>query len=159
VGAIVVAVIGAVVAAVVVTRSTSNAGTRSADHLASASTTFPAPHLETKAGTYPTYGMTPAQVERLTGQPTEIRGSCWLFRPTAGTENGRPTRMVGTMSLGQPGSIAARQNGWVKLCFWNGGFSEASRQTPVKGQLVWTPWSPGGPIVDGCADPRACIPP
>jgi hypothetical protein len=159
VGAIVVAAIGAVVAAVVVTRSTSSAGTRPAARSVGTSTAFPAPHLETKAGTYPVYGMTPEQVERLTGKPTKVRGSCWLFRPTAGTENGKPTRMVGTMSLGQPGSIEARQNGWVKLCFWARGFSEAYRQTPIKGQLVWRPWRPGGLIVDACADPRACIPP
>lgn len=151
--------VGAVVAAVLMTRSTSSADTSSAARSASTSTAFPAPHPEAKAGTYPIYGMTAKQVERFTGRPTKIQGRCWLFRPTAGTQSGKPTRMVGTMSLGQPGSLAAQSDGWVKLCFWEGGFSEAYRQIPINGELLWRPWSPSGPIVDGCADPSACIPP
>jgi hypothetical protein len=157
--AIVVSLIGAIVAAVLLTRSTSRSAEGSVARSASTSTAFPAPHPAAAAGTYPVYGMTPKQVERFTGKPTKIQGSCWLFRPAAGTQNGKSTRMVGTMSLGEPGSIASQSNGWVKLCFWEGGFSEAYRQIPIKGELLWRPWSPSGPILDGCADPSACIPP
>ena len=146
-------------AAIVVTRSTSGADTSSVTRSATTANAYPHPHVMGKAGTYPIYGMTRKQVQRFTGKPTKIRGGCWLFRPAAGTQNGLPTRMVGTIVLGEPGSIASRSDGWVKLCFWEGGFSEAYRQIPIKGKLLWRPWSPGGPTVDACAAPSACIPP
>lgn len=151
--------VGAVVAAFVVTRSTSDPETSSVAQSASTSTTYPAPHPMGQAGTYPIYGMTPKQVARFTGRPMKVEGSCWLFRPTAGTQNGLPTRHVGTIVIGDPGSIAARSNGWVKLCFYENRFSEAHRQVQINGQLLWRPWDPGGPTVDACADPSACTPP
>jgi hypothetical protein len=51
------------------------------------------------------------------------------------------------MSLGDPGSIAARTNGLVKLCFFEGAFTTAARQYPRDGKLVWSDFSPGGPII------------
>ena len=158
-GAVVVAMLGAILAAALLTRLSSSPDKSSVTRSTTTATAYPHPHPEAKAGTYPIYGMTPKQVERFTGKPTKIQGGCWLFRPTAETRNGKPTRMVGTMSLGEPGSIASQSDGWVKLCFWEGGFSEAYRQIPINGQLLWRPWSPSGPILDGCADPSACIPP
>ena len=79
-----------------------------------------------------------------------------MFRPKAGTENGLPTRSVGTMSLGDPGSIAARSNGLVKLCFYDGTFSTASKQIELNGQLTWTDFTPGGPVTSSC---QPCTPP
>ena len=150
-GAIVVAVIGAILAVVLVMRSGSKP---SAGSLTRSTTS--APSSLGKAGTYPTFGMTQKQVQHFTGPPTRIQGGCWVFRPKAGAENGLPTRSVGTMSLGDPGSIAARSNGLVKLCFYNSTFSTASQQIELNGELVWTDFTPGGPVTSSC-DP--CTPP
>jgi hypothetical protein len=95
-------------------------------------------------------------VEHITGQPMRIQGGCWLFRPKAGTENGLPTRSVGTMMIGDPGSIAARSNGLVKLCFFDGVFSTAFRRIVFQGQWVWSDFSPGGPVTSSC---QPCSPP
>ncbi|HST14129.1 MAG TPA: hypothetical protein VLJ44_04650 [Gaiellaceae bacterium] len=146
-----IAVLGAIVAAVLVTRSSTKPTAAS-----SARSTTTAPGSLGKAGTYPTFGMTPKQVRQITGPPTSTRGGCWVFRPKPGDENGLPTRSIGTMSLGDPGSIAARSNGLVKLCFYEGTFSTASRQIEFNGQLVWRDFSPGGPVTSTC-DP--CTPP
>jgi len=150
-GAITVAILGAIVAAVLVTRSSSAPSSAS-----SARSTTIAPSSLGKAGTYPTFGMTRNQVRQITGRPTRSQGGCWVFRPKAGTENGLPTRSVGAMSLGDPGSIAARSDGLVKLCFYDGTFSTASRQIELNGQLVWRDFSPGGPVTSSC---HPCTPP
>jgi hypothetical protein len=103
--------------------------------------------------------MTPKQVEHFTGRPTKIQGACWVFLPTVGTQDGQPTRFVGTMQVGFPGGTDVGSHGLVKLCFYEGEFSEAHLQLPIKGRMVWQSWSPGGPTVDGCADPSACVAP
>jgi hypothetical protein len=150
IGVLVVTVIGVISVGAWLTRSGSS------PTLSQSTTSTDSPHPLFKAGTYPTYGMTRKQVERITGPPTRVQGSCWVFRPTAEMQHGLPTRSIGSMSLAQPGSLASHWNGLVKFCFYEGGFSTATHQIPFNGQLVWRAFNPGGPILDSC---HPCTPP
>jgi hypothetical protein len=125
-GGIVVGAIAAIAGAVLLTQSPAHSGAtagRSNRHGASAST-----------GRAVAFGMTGRQVRRLTGPPTAARGRCWLFRP----QNG----MVGSISMGQPGSIAARSTGDLELCFYGGVLSSAFRHIYEEGRWQWNVWNP-----------------
>jgi hypothetical protein len=80
------------------------------------------------------FGMNRSQVRRISGPPTATKGDCWLFRPRGG--------MVGSISMGAPGSIAARSSGALKLCFYVGSFSSAYRHIFYGGRWKWVEWSP-----------------
>jgi hypothetical protein len=80
------------------------------------------------------FGMTRPQVRRISGPPTATRGNCWLFRPRRG--------MVGSISMGDPGSIAARSTGDLKLCFYANAFASAFRHISVDGRWKWIAWTP-----------------
>jgi hypothetical protein len=89
--------------------------------------------------------MTPRQVERLAGgKPATVRGNCWFYTPTAGTFDGKPFRTVGSLSMGEPGSIASRSADALKLCFYGGGLSQAFQHdaADATGKAVWFPALP-----------------
>jgi hypothetical protein len=115
------AVIAAIVVAVWLTRSPGHSGSALSGRSPEQSSASHAPKL--------TFGMTPQQVRRLTGNPTTTRGSCWLFRPEAG--------IVGSIVLGQRGSIARRSPGALKLCFYGGALSTAYRHIRFNGRWEW----------------------
>ena len=84
------------------------------------------------------FGMTPKQVNRAVGvRPIKIQGACWVYRSTAGTYNGLPSRRVGTLWMGQPGSIAARTADAIKLCFAFGVLNSESMHTHSPLGWVW----------------------
>jgi hypothetical protein len=91
------------------------------------------------------FGMTPRQVERVTGKPTSVRAGCWLFLPQHG--------MVGSISMGPPGSPAARSTGDLKLCFYGGVFSTAFRHFFSKGAWQWVAWVPHLTVLSGDSQP------
>jgi hypothetical protein len=71
------------------------------------------------------FGMTMKQVERIAGgRPAGVRGRCWIYRPKVGAYNGLPSRRVGGLWLGQPGSDAARTADAIELCFYGGVLNE-----------------------------------
>jgi hypothetical protein len=116
------------------TRSPGSPGSSGAAH---STTSLKAGHL--------VYGMTPRQVERLAGgEPTTIRGDCWFYKPKAGMQDGKPIRMVGSLSMGDPGSIASRTADSLKLCFYGGGLSQAFQHdsASASGPAVWFPALP-----------------
>jgi hypothetical protein len=94
--------------------------TRSSDHPGSAvparspGASVPEGHLVA--------GMTPQQVRHVAGRPTAVRGGCWFYRPKAGK--------VGSLSVGDPGSIAARTADLLKVCFYYGVFQQAFEHIP-----------------------------
>lgn len=104
--------------------------TRPSNHSGSNSTLRAA--LAVNATVNLTYGMTHKQVEQVTGKPTIVRGNCSLFRPKDGK--------VGSLSMGLPGTPAAKSEGDLKLCFYGGLYTSATRYTLLNGKWVWTEW-------------------
>jgi hypothetical protein len=125
-----VAVLAAIGAAVLLTRASGHPTPPSAT--LSAGSSGQNPHL--------VFGLTRQQVRRQSGPPAATRGNCWLFHPRNG--------MVGSISMGQAGSIAARSNGALKLCFVDNAFSYAFRRLYLRGRWKWTSWIPNLVIVD-----------
>ena len=80
------------------------------------------------------FGSTPAQVRRITGAPTTIRGNCWLFRPHDG--------MVGSIRITRTFPMRVPPQALFKLCFVGGLLSTAERQEPA-GDVTVSPF-PGG---------------
>ena len=86
------------------------------------------------------FGMPMEKVERVAGgRPTEIQGRCLIYRPTVGTYDGLPSRKVGALWLGQPGSDAARTADAIKLCFYDGVLSEEYIHTQTLLGWEWVP--------------------
>jgi len=89
------------------------------------------------------FGATPKHILHVAGRPTTIEGRCWIYRPKAGMEGGLPTSTVGSISLGQPGSIAARTANGLKLCFFGGTFSDAFIHSRVSSEgYRWSSFDP-----------------
>jgi hypothetical protein len=84
------------------------------------------------------YGMTRAQVHRLTGDPTQTQGDCWLFHPTR-------TGMVGSISVVPSFSTTPfdrRTTGDLKLCFLGGIYSVSYLRIldQSANRWVWAAW-------------------
>lgn len=129
-GAVALGVVAALAAAVLLTRWNDRPVPPSP---AQPVTSAPSSHL--------TFGMTPRQVQHLTGKPTETRGQCWFFRPSG-------TGMVGSVSV-QPSFATVpfdpRTTGNLKLCFLGGAYSYSELRAFDKRQhkWVWGAWPLG----------------
>lgn len=101
-------------------------------------------HLATASGYGPdlVFGMTRQRVERITGAPTKIQGSCLLFRPKGG--------MVGAIPILRTYPVGDAW-GYLKLCFFNGVLASAARWDMAEGgpspngqrpraKYMWVPW-------------------
>ena len=120
-------VTGAIVAAVLLTRSLDHSGLP----------VRPQPSASASKA-HLVFGMTPQQVQHLTGRPTATTGSCWLFRPTT-------TGRVGSISV-QPSFSALpydpRTTRDLKLCFLGGVYSDSYLRefSQSEGKWVWGAW-------------------
>jgi hypothetical protein len=91
------------------------------------------------------FGMTKRQVQHIAGLPATVTGRCWLYRPRSGTVASLPVRTVGSLSMGQPGSIAARTADILKLCFVGNSLSDAYQhdsKSPDAPKGAWFPVNP-----------------
>ncbi len=82
-----------------------------------------------------TFGMTPKQVERLTGKPAVKRRSCWFFHPSN-------QGMVGSISV-QPSFARSlpydpKTTGDLKLCFLGRVYSYSELHTFDKRNDKWS---------------------
>jgi hypothetical protein len=90
-------------------------------------------------------GWTKQQVRHIAGLPATVTGRCWLYRPKTGTVGSLPVRTVGSLSMGQPGSNAARTADILKLCFVGNSLSDAYQhdsKSPDAPKGAWFPVNP-----------------
>lgn len=129
-GAMLLALLAAVLALVLVTRPRNGGGATLPIRSAQVSPPRAHGHL--------VFGMTPRQVLRRTGQPVKTHGNCWLFAPTK-------AGIVGSLSVDPSWSrrpYDPKTQGGLKLCFVGGHYSYGLQHMydPRKHKWVWFPW-------------------
>jgi hypothetical protein len=120
--------LGASVAALLMTRPAGRPGSSSAAHSG----------RPAASSARLVFGMTPQRVRHITGEPVRTHGGCWFFQPTK-------TGTVGSISV-QPAFATAlydaRTTGQLELCFVGGVYSYSYLRLfiPSRHRWEWTAW-------------------